>query len=215
MPKESKTEYSHCLHFPGGKPAGITELLEMLEQVLCIPSPPGIDCVVALDWYTVPDASKPSSDWERTDMGRRISYTKHAPYPNGSGSRQARMELHHVLTSFIQAHPLFSAAPVIISPPGSKADGNSYAENLAKAIASKAGKQFLPSTAVGPRPEQKEGGHQDLTQSFTVEGTINGSVVILDDVFRTGTTITGEAAAARRAGAGLVLALTAARTLRN
>jgi hypothetical protein len=215
VPVELETTVSHSLYLEAGCPPQVRDLVYLLKEVVSIPAPIGVDFAIALDWYKKVEDGVDPTEWAETAMGQCIKYTKYATQPTWSTSRAKRRELIRALVGFISRHPLYANAIAISAPPGSAADGQSFAELLAREVAANAGKPYIGQAAAGSRPPQKEGLHQDLSEAFTMNGQVSGTVVVIDDVYRTGSSMSGAALAARRAGASSVLALTAVRTLRN
>ncbi len=204
-------DFNHALFFPLGAPDGLDETLALLSNVLSIPAPDHVDVAVTLDWYTQPDNE---GDLAHTPAGYWIHTTKHASHPEWSTSRNSRRLMVNALTETIKAHPLYAGATAIVASPGHLADGRSFGEILAREVAAKVGIPFVETTAPGERAQQKEGAARDLTQEFTVQGVLSGDVIVLDDVYHTGSSASGAAAAAKRAGADRVHSLTVARTIR-
>ena len=204
-------EFNHGFVFQGDGPDGLGDVVEVLSTVLSIPAPKHVDVAIALGWYTQPDDE---GELKHAKAGRWIYTTKHATHPEWSTSRTSRREMLTALVGLIQTHPLYSGATAIIASPGHLADGQSFGEILAREVAEKADIPFVESTAPGPRPQQKEGQTQDLTGTFTVTERLSGDVIVVDDVYRSGGSASGAAAAAKRAGADRVYALTVARTIR-
>lgn len=215
VPEELEVSVSHSLYFANGLPPELRELVYLLKEVVSIPAPVGVDFAIALDWYKQVEDGVDPTEWADTPMGQCIRYTKYASQPTWSTSRAKRRELIQALVGFIQNHPLYADAIAISAPPGSAADGQSFAELLAQDVAAAVGKPYVNQVASGPRPQQKEGVNQDLSEAFTMSAYLTGPVIVMDDVYRTGSSMSGAALAARRAGATSVLALTAVRTLRN
>jgi len=208
--KSSKT-YTHAIAFRHGVPPEIEELAELLSTVLTLTPVRGIDLAISLDWHKQPGEN---DDLINTEMGRSIQYTKYATYPNGSSSRREWAKLVSAMSKFVLEHPEYVEAGAITAPPGHLSNGNSYGEKLAKAIARETQIPYLPMTANGERLPQKESSViPDLTDEFEMEMSVEGTILIIDDVFHTGSTLAGAAAAVRRAGASKVLSLTATRTL--
>lgn len=211
LKEETAKKYSHGWGFAGEAPDGVEDFLEMLTLVLSIPNPEHVDLTIALDWYYQPDDE---DELKRTTAGYWINTTKHASQPTWSNSMNSRRLMIKALVLFINTHPLYRNATAIITAPGHKADGQSFGEVLAREVAAKVGIPFVETTSPGPRAQQKES-PQDLTDMFTVQGQLSGDVIVLDDVFHTGGSASGAAAAAKRAGADRVFALTVARTIRR
>lgn len=210
LKEETAEEYTHGWLFPGGEPADLARLLDLLVRALSIPTPNHVDVAMALDWYYQPG----EDGVEKTEKGYWIWTTKHAKEPTWSNSRKSRREMVAATVDFIHQHPLYANATAIIAPPGHKADGMSFGEEFAREIARLVGIPYVESTSTGPREQQKEA-PQDLTNAFSVQGRLSGDVIVLDDVYRSGGSASGAAAAARRAGADRVLVLTVARTIRR
>lgn len=215
VPQELRATVSHSLYFEAGYPPQLRGLVYLLKDVVSIPPPDGVDFAIALDWYKQVEEGVEPRQWQDTAMGQCIHFTKYATYPSGSTSRAKRVNLIQALAGFIQKHPLYAAAATISAPPGSAADGRSFAERLAQDVARQTGKIYVGQQTAGPRPQQKEGVNQDLSEAFAISGTVTGTVIVIDDVYRTGSSMSGAAMAARRGGASSVLALTAVRTMRN
>jgi hypothetical protein len=211
LSEKGAREWTHAIHFPDGVPAGVSGLLEGLEQWVTLTGREDVNLGMSVDWFKKADDE---GDLVVTEMGRRINYTKYAPYPNGSSSVKARRELHDAMVELIETHPAYAATGIVTSPPGSTGDGNSFGERLGQALASRTGKTFIP-TAGPARPPQKEEGERAVRDDFVLTERINERVLVIDDVFHTGSTLDATARAARRSGATEVITLTAARTLRK
>lgn len=204
-------DFNHAFIFPGGAPDDLGATVNLLSSVLSIPAPPSVDVAMTLDWYTQPDED---GELKHTDAGYWINTTKHASHPEWSNSRNSRRLMTNALVSAIQAHPLYANATAVIAAPGHLADGQSFGEMLAREVAARVRIPFVETSAPGPREQRKEGSTQDLTRMFTVQGTLSGDVIVLDDVYRTGGSASGAAAAAKRAGADRVFSIAVARTIR-
>ena len=89
---------------------------------------------------------------------------------------------------------------------------------MAEAVGERTGQAVIAARARhSARPESKTGeAARDLSSEFGLpEEAMFQRLVIIDDVYRSGGTMRGMVAAARRAQSGAVHALVAARTLRN
>lgn len=206
--------YSHCLRWPGGCPTELTPFVELLESGLAIPAQAiGVDLGLALDWYKIPDDGLPSSQWSNTEVGELVHRAKYY-LSSPELRRTAGLALIARLVDAIRSHPAMNAAPYIVSVPGSKGDGSSTGELIAKRVADATGKVLI-STSGPQRPARKEDQSYSLDGKFLIRDNLSAPCVIVDDVIRSGTTIRAVAAVARRAGAPRVYGLVAAKTLRS
>lgn len=210
LAEHAADDYSHGFLFKHDAPDHLDTTMQVLSSVLSIPAPDYVDIAISLDMYNRPNDQ---DELERTPAGYWIWTTKHASEPSWSNSRNSRRLMIDALVAVVQSHPLYANATAIVTAPGHKADGDSFGEVLAREVAGKVGIPFIETTSPGPRPQQKET-PQDLTNVFTVQGELSGDVIVLDDVYHTGGSASGAAAAAKRAGATRALSLTVARTIR-
>lgn len=214
LTEKAAAKYTAGFFFPNGVPQDIRTLVETLTEHLTLNSRAGVNVAMALDWHKRED--EPGS-LVNTEAGRWVQYTKYAPFPNGSGSRRAWREMVDAMAEFVRNHPVYASANVITAPPGHLADGDSWGERLARAVAASLSKPYVAMQSAGPRPELKaeETGQIDLTGQFSVPQALDGRVLIIDDVYRSGATMDAAAKACRGAGASEVLALTVTRTMRR
>lgn len=210
LTEEAAKRYTHAFLFENGVPADLDQVLEMLSTVVTIPAPDHVDLAITLDFYNRPDEE---GELQRTNAGYWIWTTKYAKEPTWGNSRNSRRKMIAALVGAISTHPILANASAIISAPGHLADGKGFGEVLAREVAGIVGIPYVETTSPGPRPQQKET-PQDLTDVFTVQSFLSGTVIVLDDVFHAGGSASGAAAAARRAGAERVISLTVARTIR-
>ncbi|MBO0879017.1 MAG: hypothetical protein J2P17_01260 [Mycobacterium sp.] len=206
--------FTHCLEWPTLMPTQLKELIALLTEVLVLPTvDSGLDGVVALDWYKIVDAGKPSMQWENTDVGQLVHEAKY--YINDATKRRiARTALVERLSDAVQRHPALNSVPYMISVPGHMSDGTSTAERIVADLAQRTDK-ILVRMEGRPRPERKGQQRGNLTGTFTAPMTLNAPCVIVDDVYRSGETLREAARAARAAGAGRVFGLVAAKTRRS
>jgi hypothetical protein len=210
---KAASKYTSGYRFHRAVGADLISFMKLLQTVVTLTENEDIEVSISLDWYKESDEF---GGLQNTTMGTLVNRTKHAPHPEWSGSRTAWASMVDVMVSFIQTHPFYRTADIITAPPGHLADGNSWGERLAKAVASATGQTFVPMIGQGPRPARKEADNADLDLSneFTMTQTVEGQkVVVIDDVYHTGITLRGAAMACRRAGAAEVLTATVARTL--
>jgi len=84
-------------------------------------------------------------------------------------------------------------------------------------VARKSGKLLVETTSLlGPRQQRKTGeATEDLSSAFAMPTSLQGGVIVLDDVVRSGTSLSAVAIAARRAGAMAVSGFAAVKTMRS
>ncbi|MDQ0731788.1 hypothetical protein [Arthrobacter sp. B1I2] len=143
VPEELEATVNHSLYFNEGFPPQLRDFVYLLKEVVSIPAPVGVDLAIALDWYKQVEDGLASTEWADTAMGQCIRYTKYASQPTWSTSRAKRRELIHALVGFIQGHPMYADATAISAPPGSAADGQSFAELLTQDVAATVGKLYV------------------------------------------------------------------------
>jgi predicted amidophosphoribosyltransferase len=137
------------------------------------------------------------------------------------GHHEAFDDLVQALAHVITEHPMYAGADFIVAAPGHKGSTKSFGERLAEAVAEKTGKPVVrPATASAERPAAKEreqgAAARSLEGEFSFGADVAGRVlVIVDDVCRSGGTMTAIATAARAAGAVSVLGLVGAQTMRK
>jgi adenine/guanine phosphoribosyltransferase-like PRPP-binding protein len=204
-----KKKWTHALRFPGEVPSDIITLVNFLQNALSIPSPDFVDHMVALDWYSQPDGDSVA----HTRAGNFVYYTKYATFPEYSNSRRARSEMIREMTEAIRVHRLMRNASAITAAPGHLADGNSFGEILAREVAGRIGMRYVEATANGGPRESQKLIKQDLLEAFDLDDAVYDTVLVIDDVYHSGGTASGIAAAAKRAGAHVVICLCVARTL--
>ncbi|MGF6889446.1 hypothetical protein ABIA39_008911 [Nocardia sp. GAS34] len=207
-------KFTHCLEWPTLLPTQLKELIDLLTEVLVLPTADsGLNGAVALDWYKIVDADKPSMQWENTEVGQLVHEAKY--YLNdATKQRLARAALLRRLSDAVQRHPALNSVPYMVSVPGHTSDGMSTAEQIAADLAQRTDK-ILVRMEGRPRPERKGEQRARLTGTFTSPMTLNAPCVIVDDVYRSGETLREAARAARAAGAGRVYGLVAAKTRRS
>ena len=207
-------EWTHCLRFDGPYRRDLCNLLELLQSVLCVPFCSNLDLVLALDFYSVPPADE-SADWKKTDVGNLISrakYWKSDPSEPQTSGRQ----LADQLEAAIQRHGRMTSADAIVAVPGSTP--NSFGEKLAKAVASRLDIHLVEAevSVSGPVRPAKEGHAPDECRTYSVSQDLSDmTVVIVDDVYRSGNTMCGVAEACRDSGAAAVFGIVGARTHRT
>lgn len=213
VPDSRRGTWTHRFEFPAGVPTEVRHLVSLLEEVLTLTNTPHLNCVIALDWYKVPDDELPPDQWANTDVGALINRGKYSGAMDAAGAALADR-----IAGFMQRHPLYRDCSAIVTAPGSRANQESFGERLAATVAQRVGKTLVVTQAPkGARPPAKQGQAQLSPEEcgFEMPQRLSGSVVVVDDVYRTGSTMRAVAYAARHAGARRVLGVVGARTLRR
>ena len=220
-PVTGTSGWTHALLSP--EPAvnpAVVSLLSVLTEIVSIPSSV-VELVAALDWYKVPAEGVDPFQWPNTEVGELVSTGKyrykHAPEPQAEAGRS----LAGRICSVIGRHALLTEASIILDVPGHDSRRVSFGSRLAATVAMNRG---LPVLKVGTkslfRAEAKELERGQVTQvlqdEFIVPDVVYGrSVLIVDDVIRSGTSMAAVGKAARASGACRVFGIGAVRTMKR
>jgi hypothetical protein len=216
------SEWTHELASPGRTVRHeVRQLLELLREVVSLPSVPPIRFAIALDWYKLPVDGVESRNWPNTVVGDLVSKGKYLyRIQEGSKSRVGRNLAGRVCNA-IERHAALNAVEAILNIPGHDSKVVSFGPRLAATVAKY---EKLPLLRVSARsefrPESKslKTGERAviLDDEFTVPPEIRGrSALIIDDVFRSGESMAAVAKAAHKAGAREVFGICPARTMRR
>lgn len=208
MPAAMAREYSHCFEFAGGQEPDVVDLVRVLEEVRILSPRSHVDHALVLDWYKVPDDDVDPMRWPNTPAGDLVNRGKYR------GDMTKARELAGWMANIVGSHPLLCDA-TIVTVPGSRADGQSFGERLAVTIQRRTGNGLLVTQSAGARPERKTGGASSLLGTLSLPQTVQGSVLIIDDVVRSGHSLSAVGLAARQAGAESVFAFAAVKTMRD
>lgn len=186
----------------------------LMSEVVTLEVPQAIlDIAIALDWYKKPDPELDSMSWENTWAGKMVRAGK---YVGGAGADQA---LGGALADVARRHPLLAGADVIVPAPGHDTRRQSFSQRVAEVVAAECGKvTCAPACRAEVRSESK-----GADSAFDLEGEFSFAVhelqgrvaLVIDDVYKSGSTMTALARAAKRAHARAVFGLVGARTLRS
>ena len=165
-----------------------------------------------------------NEDWPRTKVGdlvyRAKDYYSELPFRD----RDATHQICGLAIEFFQRHPRYSVAGAVAPAPSSNPD---VEENLPWVIASVVSEQ-LGKRLVTPRrleeiPPQK--GYDESVSSISreklQEGTVgvdhglSGTIVVIDDLYKSGGTLREVGRACRSAGASSVLGLAITKTAKG
>jgi pyrimidine operon attenuation protein/uracil phosphoribosyltransferase len=216
-----RTRWTHRLIATGAVDPSIVDLLTLLQNVLTVPAPTGVNVVIALDWYKLRTEDVDPSDWPNTHTGELVSrgkyYFKHNPELQSAIGRT----LVRAMVSVVERHPTYNAADLVVVVPGHDRARVSFGARLAVSVAARRGighvklysrQQFRPAAkAMEPRERTRA-----LRGEFGTDADLEGkNVIVADDVYQSGATMREAARAARVAGADTVLGLAAVRTIRS
>jgi hypothetical protein len=208
--------WTHRLVLDGDLTAGESNFLRLLRRVLVLSVRDGIDGGLALDYYNRPDHG-PQGGLEYTDTARLMRTIKYKFDPQEDRNTAGR-ELCRSLAAVVQTHLWLRSATCVLPVPGhDQAPAQpSVSVRIGQAVARLT---QLPCVEVKTRREYRRSVKEmsadelaTLTDEFVVEHDLRDqTVLIVDDMYHTGSTMSGLAQAARQAGAGTVLGLVALR----
>jgi hypothetical protein len=197
-------------------------LLDVLHCVVTLPTGTNVDFALALDWYKTPVAGVSAQNWQNTataDLVHRGKYWYKDQY-NREKRRECGLALVELLFNAVSQHPLLCRIDSVAAAPGHDPKIVGFGGQLAAATARRLEKPCVH--CAGPaefRTPAKDLDQDQLAAAikdkFTCPVDIQGqSVLIVDDVYRSGTTMAETARALRHAGATRVAGLCPVRTMR-
>lgn len=183
--------------------------LELLGHVLTVRIGPPVVVAIALDWYKDPQSNEDPNLWADTRVGELVHEAKYA------GSVLHAQRLVAELAQVMAQHPDLSRAEVVVSVPSHSP--RHFSERLAKAVANVRMLPLADLTDNGAAPVKDTPADERPAREFAIDAArIEGrSVILIDDVCRTGESLRTAAAFLDSVGASSVCALVAFRTMRN
>jgi len=158
-----------------------------------------------------PEEGVDSFQWPRTEIGALVYRAKYRR------DETALEILSERLAAVATTNELFRATDYVLTVPGHKPAQESFGEVLAAQVAAKVGVPVLKTRcSLAERPEAKSGiGTTELESHLDIDRAVGGKVVlVVDDLYRSGSSLAAVAKAATRSGARGRLGLVGARTLR-
>lgn len=214
------------LHGSGIAPTPkITSLLDLLgHHVLTVKSPGYVDFALALDWYKTPIEGQSPADWPNTVAGDLVHRGKYwySKKPSDAGrQRECGRAVVDRFLSVINSHPLLKVIDGVAAVPGHDARRVSFGARLAATVARDLETPLVRCAALAEfRTPAKS---LDLSEraaaianQFICRDDLTGwSLLIIDDIFSSGSTVAETARALRMAGATHIAGLCAVRTMRS
>lgn len=201
----------------------VNALLKLLSRILTVRCTDNVDYALALDWYKTAVECVAPQDWENTRVGDLVSRGKYLYSRRAEDvlkRKECGRELVHKLIEVINEHPLLRHVHGIIVVPGHDSKVVSFGAQVAVSVAQRMEKPFMRCEATRDfRAAAKELPPEErasaLHGQFVCTEDLTGmSLLIVDDVYSSGSTVTEVARAARAAGAKHVASLCAVRTMR-
>jgi hypothetical protein len=199
----------------------VRQLLELLGEVVSLPSLPPLRFAVALDWYKTPVDGMDPRSWPNTDVGELIHRGKYVYKMDEEQKSIAGRNLAGRICNAIGRHAGLNGAEVILNVPGHDRNIVSFGPRLAATVAKYMKVPTLRITARSEfRPEAKSLSPMEramfFRDEFIVPAEIRGrSALIVDDVFRSGGSMAAVARAAHEAGARDIFGICPTRTMRR
>jgi len=211
--------WTHCLEAPGAPDATARELAELLSEAITLPTLPSVEFAIAMDWYKVPADGVDPRDWRNTPDGQRVYVGKYWT-STPEAMAEAGRALVRRLVGVIQRHPVLASADVVVAVPGHDRTYLSFGERIGASVGSALGLPLVRVTTPREfRPPAKDlpaAGDDAVWSEFSVAENLTGATaLIVDDVFRTGRTMSAVGSAVIRAGAARACGLVAVRTMRR
>jgi adenine/guanine phosphoribosyltransferase-like PRPP-binding protein len=201
----------------------VRRLIDALRDVLTLPAPDDVDYAIALDWTKQPIEGEHPHAWPNTRIYDLVHKGKYW-YKTPSGidqQRQVGRALTTELLTLIDRHPLLRTTDAVVAVPGHDAKVVSFGSRLAASVAYQRGVRFESTRAVATfRTPAKTLDLAEraevITGKFVCGADLSGAdVVIVDDLYSSGTTAAETARVVRLSGARRVAVLCAVRTLRS
>lgn len=214
--------WTHALHSPiAGPPPGLISFLEYLKSIITLPMLPHLRASVALDWYKIPLEGVDPFQWPNSPLGQNVSRGKYWFKSDPRQQQIAGLEISGAICRTVASNPLFNLAEYVLDVPGHDGSQLSFGSRLAATVARDLGKKFLRARSTTEfRPAAKNltaaQSNAAVSGKFRVDQPLTGkTVLIVDDVFRSGRSLSEVSRAASAAGVSTVYGVCAVRTMRR
>jgi len=216
------TEWPYRIRMDFEPDQSLDDFLDFLQEVLVIriEQEGFLNAAIALDLYKHPVMSKSGEVVEYTETANLVRLIKGSPPATRDEVNRAGQTLCELLSNALLRHEWFNEATRILPVPGHDRDKPSIGVMLGALLSQEIG---IPWTAVQsktkyrkPVKKMSDRERAALLHEFRVDEDLTGqTVLIVDDVHHTGSTMAGVANAARQAGATTVLGLAMTKDLRR
>lgn len=198
-------------------------LLDLLKTVLTVATRANVDFGLAVDWYKDRVQGISPESWPNTAVGDLVHRGKYwyKGEADAAKLRQCGRALVAQLCHLIDRHPLLTNFDSIASVPGHDSKVLSFGTRLAAAVGQQLQRPLIvceDQTGFRPPIKAVEPGERAslLNNRFICRSTLPPqSVLVIDDIYGTGTTVAETSRALRRAGAVQVASLCPVRTMRS
>ena len=166
------------------------------------------------------DSEQAGSRWAHIEIGLMVNQAK--SYDTTSGNRSAATRLAEQLEFWINGHPRYRIADVVVAPPAGNSDKDfDLPHLLASHIAEQSGMDHIQSEKTRQTRPQKEVGdnleelEENVDDSMAVTEDLSDRIaLVVDDLYRSGSTVGELVRACKEAGASAVLVLAATKAAR-
>ncbi len=220
LSNEAKRAWTHALRVKGPLRTDVENLLQLLTAVVLLPSPPNIDTAIALDWYKLAQDTVDPWEWPNTEVAELVRQGKYLNRFDARRQADAGLKLVARLCDTIRCHAGLSRATVILDVPGHDSEQVSFGSRVACSVASRLNLPVAKtSTSSTFRPPAKNADSlariTAIKNKFFVRYDLRyHNALVVDDVFKSGTSMSETARAIRVAGAVHVNGIVAVRTMR-
>lgn len=187
--------------------AEVDAYLQLLRTSVSIADQADESYALGMHWYRDLDG--------RSDLGDLVYQAK--SYRRGTGNRRQAELLSERIIAWLRSHPRYRRADAVVPiPPGNPDKAYDLPSLIGQRVAQELQMRLLriDSAVRSPQKGREENpSHPAIAGRFSVPHDLAGlTVVLLDDLYDSGETITEGTRALRAAGAHTVLALTATKT---